>query len=146
MGKIAIEHFDGIVGTPALTIAVRGWADILEAGFASPHMWPLAHDNEAFVAVDDMAGPVGVLTFSHQKWSKEIVVTLGYVRQAHRRRGIYDQLWKALVKHARKIKVSRISGGLAVSNSAMRATAKAQGRLDETIGIVFYLAPKKKGR
>lgn len=143
---IKLTHFKGIVGTPALPILVRGWADILEAGHVSVHTWPLNHTGECFLAVDSVAGPVGVIGFEHTEWAKEICVTLGYVLHAHRHSGIYNQLWAALVKHAHKAGALRITGGANTRNLPMLATAKQQGRVTEGVVFNFYLAPKPKRR
>lgn len=144
--KVEIEYFDGIVGTKALPILIRAWADILEAGHVSPFIMPVAWDNEAVVAVDKSGRAIGVVSFSHQKWSKELIVTLGYVREEFRDRGIYSQLWTAVLVRAKKLGVVRIAGGAMASNKQMIVVAEAQQRHVETVQFVYTMPTAKKGQ
>src|SRR5258708_4178971 len=72
-----IEHYDGINRTPALVLALKAQLELLEAGRCDPIL-NIFWDQKAIVAFDVLT-PVGVLTWTHSAWAKQIDIALGYV-------------------------------------------------------------------
>lgn len=139
-----IEKIKGITGTAALPILVRAWADILEAGLVTTRSWLLNYDDEAILIFDVgelINGPIGVISFAHQEWSKEIILKIGYVRPEYRHRHCYEMLWSELVKHAQSIDCPMISGGAMLRNTPIREFCKKVGRREEVVWIAFDVPP-----
>lgn len=135
MGEIRIDFVNGLNETPALTLAVRGWAEIDERGFSDGSMSVHAsqHAFIAYAANGRDQLPVGVMTFAHDEDLKRVWVFVGYVIPEFRGQGIYNALWHRLVAHATELKVTSIQSGVHVRNSAMRAVAARQGRREDAV-------------
>lgn len=131
--RVAIHHHDGINNTPALDIATRGFVELRSAGLTLPHI-PLGWDHNALTASVEQ-DIVGVLTYQHLAYMKELHVGVGYVEPAWCRNGIYGLLWAELVRRARDLKVVAVSSTTHIGNAAMQTVALRQGRRE--IGIVL---------
>ncbi len=84
---------------------------------------------------------VGFIIFSHEEKEVTLDIRLGYVRPEYRRRGVYRQVWTALVEHARTLGVLRIWGGTDVRNEPMRKFWASVGRKEESVSG-HYAIPK----
>ena len=97
---ITTEHVENINRTPAVLLALKGATEIIEDGFGDSVLL-VQWDHEAIIGyVADE--PVGVITFSHTKWVRQLDVSIGYVRPEFRRMGLYRAMWSALVAEAQR--------------------------------------------
>jgi GNAT superfamily N-acetyltransferase len=146
------KEFDGLNQTPAIGLIARAWPEMLAQGTAPQELiggW----DQQAIVA---LAGdvPVGVITYSHEKWRKLVWIHLGYVVPELRRKGIYRMLWERVVKAAQKLEAAEIHGGTHVHNTAMLECARRLGRAPLFVTTRFQvpaiaapiIQPKPKGK
>lgn len=143
------KQFDGINRTPAAPLVLRAGAELYAEGLAPPELvgnW----DNQAIVAFAAEI-PVGVITYSHEKWRNLVWIHLGYVAPEARRRGLYRLMWDRVVKAAQKLGAAEIHGGTHVDNKAMLACARALGREPLFVTTRFVvpaaasILPKKTG-
>lgn len=135
-----IEIYDRLNFTPALPLAVYGWAEMLENGLALPEVL-INWENHAIVSLMEDK-PVGVIVWTKAEWKSEAYINLGYVLPAYRRRGVYASLFGALIERARDLKLNHIRGGTKISNHAMRAVAEKQGRREVGVDLYFEVPPK----
>lgn len=131
-----IDHYDGLDGTPAAAIALRGMAELLALA-GSEQLIGLHWSYPAITASID-GKVVGVIVWIDQvKESKRICLQLGYVVPERRAEGIYGQLWRALVEKARELKCPAICSATRVDNYRMREVAKKQGRTECAISLRY---------
>ena len=139
MSEIRIDLVEGLNETPALALAVRGWAEVYERGFSDGTMSVHAsqHALVAYAANGRDQLPVGVMTFCHDEDLKRIWIFIGYVIPEFRGQGIYNALWSRIVAIATELKVPSIQSGVHVRNSAMRAVGARQGRREDAVILRF---------
>lgn len=130
------EGVEGINRTPALAIALEGYAWLLGQGFAEPII-PVSWETNAIVGYGSSGGPLGVITFDHMKWRKEIHIGIGYVHPMARGQGLYLTMWNALVAHAQSVGALQIWGNTDLRNERMRSVAKSLGRVEVGVMIKF---------
>ncbi len=130
---IRIEQYDGLNRTPALTLALKAQLELLETGRMEAVL-NVFWDQQAIVAFYH-GRPVGVITWKHAEWAKQIDIALGYVEPAYRGKGIYQAMWEVLVYKAQTLKVPQIASGTHVENATMRMVAIKQGRTE--LGIIL---------
>lgn len=140
--EIKIEFYDGLNCSPALELAMRGWAEAVEKGHSDGTL-NVYSSLKAFVAFApngrDMI-PVGVVTFDHEVHVKRVWVYQGYTLPEFRGRGVYNALWFKLVEYATvELKAKSIQSGTHVRNTVMRAVAKKQGRYEESVILKYDL-------
>lgn len=130
-----LDHYEGLDGTPAVEIALRGQSECIADGgerFVALH-WSY---NAITATVEGHV--VGVIVWVDQmKESKRIWLQLGYVLPAFRKKGIYSHLWRALVGKAQALKCPEIHSATRIDNHAMRDVAKAQGRVEYAVSLRF---------
>jgi len=140
--EIEIQFFDGLNNTPALELAMRGWAEMHEKGLSDGNL-NIHSSLKAFVAIAPNGHdklPVGVMTFDPEPTLRRVWIFQSYVIPEFRGRGIYTALWNKLVEYATvELKAKSIQSGTHVRNSAMRAVAKRQGRYEESVLLRFDL-------
>lgn len=137
-----IQLIDGLNGTPALDLAVRGWADCVERGLGDGTLNVHA-SLKAFLAYAQNGRemlPVGVVTWDYGDIEKRVWIYQSYVLPEFRGRGIYGAMWQKLVARAVELKAVSIQSGTHVQNTAMRTIAKKQGRYEETVILRFNLS------
>lgn len=132
---VRIEHYDGINRTPALRLALQAQLELLSLGLCEP-LLNVFWDQKAIVAFDET--PIGVITWQHQVWLKQIDVALGYVVPERRREHVYTHMWAALVEKAQELKVPQICSTTHMSNNAIRVTAIKHDRRE--LGVVLRYA------
>lgn len=136
---IKIEHVKQIGGTSIMAYAIRSHAALLDAGLGDGYAQLLSWDQEAIVTTDGDL-PVGIIIFMENRGFRAINVYLGWVESSHRGLGIYRRMWDELVRVARtRDGIARIQGVTKVENEAMRAVAKALGRVEESINLNYEL-------
>jgi RimJ/RimL family protein N-acetyltransferase len=140
--QIEIHFVDGLNGSPALPLAIAGWAEMVEKNFGDGTLTVHA-DQKAFLAYAangrEMV-PVGVMTFDLPDDAKRVWLLQGYVLPEFRGRGIYRALWERLIEHSIvELKARTIYSGTNVRNSAMRAVAKKLGRHEESVILRYDL-------
>lgn len=131
---IRVDFVDGINGTPAAELAVRGWLDTLEHGYSDGTI-NMQAELKAFIGYAqngrDML-PVGVVTFFVD--NARIWVQQSFVLPEFRGRGVYSAMWNELIGHAQDLPAVRsIESGMHVNNKAMRAIAARQGRRETAV-------------
>lgn len=142
MNGHSVELIDIITGTPALALALQGWAEInangLGDGILNCHASYKAVLGSAQNGRD--AVPVGVLTYDFEPLLRRVWVYQAYVHPEFRGRGVYTAMWAKLVEHSAEVlKAQSIQMGTHVRNSAMRAVAKHTGCIEEAIHLRFNL-------
>ena len=140
--EIEVRLFEGLNQSPALNLAVRGWADCVEQGFGDGVLNVYTSLN-AFVGYA-MNGreqlPVGVMTWEYEKATKRVWIYQSFVEIEFRGRGIYQAMWAKIVEHAAvELKAATIESATHVRNIAMRAIARKQGRFEEAVTLKFIL-------
>lgn len=138
---IRVDLIEGLTGTPALELAIRGWAECVENHFGDGTLG-VHGEQHAMLAYApngrDML-PVGVMTFTHYPTTKLVWIQQSYVVPEFRGRGIYTTMWRKMVEHAVSLKVLSIQSGTHTRNATMRAIAKKQGRFEEFVITRFNL-------
>ena len=81
---------------------------------------------------------VGFITFRYED-DGTLWILLGWVDHAHRRQGLYRQLWNKLLEHARTTKALYVAGSTHIDNLPMRAFFKSVGREERTVTGYFTL-------
>ena len=137
---IRIEHFDRVMNTPALPLAVRGWHELLCAGLTDLGAQCVAWDHKAIVAFSGDT-PVGVLTWFDQDWTGRLHVALAYVLPDHRRQGIHTTMWESLKDKAVEMKRTAIVSSTHIQNAASRASMLKQGRTEHGVYTQYRLTP-----
>jgi Acetyltransferase (GNAT) family len=139
---IQIVLVEGLNHTPALDLAMRGWAECVEKGLGDGTMNVYASLN-AFIALAPNGRemiPAAVMTWDYDKGLKRVWIFQSYTLPEFRGRGLYNALWAKMVQHAVDVlKASRIESGTHSRNSAMRAIARKQGRTEESVVLSFNL-------
>lgn len=126
---------DGLNGTPAAELAVRGWLDNVENGLSDGTL-NMTGAMQAVVGYApngrDML-PVGVITFTVELGY--VWVSQSFVMKDFRGRGVYTAMWSALYKHVFEElpAVRSIRSATGVKNKVMRQIAHKQGRREEAI-------------
>lgn len=131
--SVETKFCDQINRTPAVELALRANAELIAAGLAEP-LNMVSWDNKAIIGFVDGA-PVGVITFYHIAYAKQLDIQIGYVLPTSRGQGVYRAMWNALVVKARELNALVIQGNTHLDNAPMRAAAKALGRIE--IGVIL---------
>jgi RimJ/RimL family protein N-acetyltransferase len=140
--EIEVVLYLGLTGTPALELAIRGWAEMQEKGHGDGTINVHSFLN-AFVGYAPNGReslPVSVATFSYDPDLKRVWLFQAYTLPEFRGRGVYNAVWKKLVEHSIvDLKAQSIQLGTNVRNTAMRAVGKKQGMSEEGIILRYDL-------
>lgn len=141
MSEFRTELFLGLNETPALNLAVRGWAETVEKGFGdgSLNCYPALNAFVGYAMNGRDEIPVGVVTFNYDVDHKRVWLFQAYVLPEFRGCGVYKAMWAALVSHSTTLGAKSIQMGTHVRNAAMRAAAKHTGCIEEAIHLRFNL-------
>jgi hypothetical protein len=142
---IEIKHYDGPNHTRAVPLIAAAAHELECSGWSSGNLigsW----DHQVILAISDSVEAVGVLTWDHQKWSRTIWVTLGYVVPHFRKSGVYRRMWDELILKARELGVPEIQGGTHVGNKPMLDCATRLGRVPLFITTSFKVPPKPESK
>lgn len=142
---ITTQFFDHINRTPALSLAIQGQAELLEAGLSEP-ITLVGWDNMAIVAFDVDGEAVGVITFAEAKWANQFDIAIGWVKPSARDCGVYRAMWDELVRVAQTKAVAVIWGNTHVENAQLRAVAKSLGRTETGVIMKFDVPPAEGNR
>lgn len=138
------KEYAGVNQTPAIPLISRAWSELLARGI-SPMETIGNWDHQAVVAFSGDL-PVGLMTYTHEKWKRVLWVHLGYVVPELRQHGIYKQLWERVVKAAQKLGASEIHGGTHVDNLIMLEVAAKLGRKPVFVTTRFVVPPAPKSK
>lgn len=137
-----VELVDGLVGTPALALAMAGWTEVNQKGLhdGSMNCYP---DLQAVIGYA-MNGrdrlPVGVITFNVDSPQRRVWAFQVYVMPEFRGRGVYTAMWAKLVEHSAEVlKVQSIQMATHIRNSTMRAVGQRTGCIEEAVTLRFNL-------
>lgn len=135
------KEYDGVNQTPAVALLTRGHQELLAQGLA-PNELVGSWEHQAVVA---FAGnvPVGVMTYTHEKWRRILWVHMGYVAPEARRRGVYRLMFERVVRAAQKLGAAEILGSTHVDNKAMLECYAALGRTRFSVTSRFIVPPAK---
>jgi GNAT superfamily N-acetyltransferase len=137
----AIIRVPALGGTHYVAFAIHAHAALLDEGYADPTVVMVGPDTRAIIAFYDAHHPLGIITYSYFEQRREINVGIGYVSPTHRKQGIYRAMWNVLVETAKELKADRIYGTVKVGNQKMLRVANALNRHQESINIVYEVAP-----
>ena len=127
--NVTIRHYDCIMNTPALPLAVRAWYELLRDGLTDPGAQVVQYDHKGIVAlIDD--DPLAVLTWGEQAYANQVFVGVAFVLPAFRRQGIHTRMWKELIIKTRALKRPVIVSGAHIKNKGSIAMQRSQGRMD----------------
>jgi RimJ/RimL family protein N-acetyltransferase len=137
-----VELVDVITGTPALSLAIQGWAETNAAGLGEGIL--NCHASHKAILGWAQNGrdllPVGVLTFDDEPLFRRVWIYQAFVLQEFRGRGVYTAMWAKLVEHSvETLKARSIQYATHLRNSAMRAAAKRTGCIEEAVHLRFNL-------
>lgn len=138
MSDIVTVLIDGLNGTPAAELAVRGWLeDVEKYGQLELNMGAAHHALIGYAPNGRDMLPVGVLTFDTD--AARVWIYQSYVLPEFRGRGVYSAMWTRLIEHVQHDlpKVRSIQSATNVRNQAMRAIAKRQDRREEAVTLRF---------
>jgi hypothetical protein len=138
---VEVVLVEGLNNSPALDLAVRGWAECVEKGFGDGTLNVFTSLN-AFIAYAQNGRemiPAAVMTWNFDKDTGRVWIFMGYTLPEFRGRGLYNALWASMVAKAIELKAATIQSGTHVRNSAMRAIAKKQGRVEEAVTLTYRL-------
>ena len=127
MPTIEIEESDHLNHSAAFALAARGWAENVSNG-VGPREATL-HWSHKTLAARINGAVVGVLVWDKLEANREAWIVLGYVDPEFRGRGVYTKLYRHLLDIAKREKLRCVSGGVSITNHAMRAVAERQGRI-----------------
>lgn len=142
LGTAVNLFLDGLNNTPALDLAIRGWAEINEKGFGDGTL-------NCYASLKAVLGyamngrdrlPVGVITFDYDTMLRRVWAFQVYVLPEFRGRGIYTAMFAELVRYGTDVlNANSIQMGTHLRNAAMRAVAKRTGCFEECIILRFNL-------
>lgn len=140
---IDVKFLDGIGNTPALALAIKGWADCMERGLSDGQLnvWAAIKAFLAYAPNGREMLPVGVLTWDYDPAMRRLFIYQAYVEEEFRGRGVYTALWTSLIAHAveKLPQGTYIALGTHIQNSAMRAICKKQGMVEEAVFLRLEL-------
>jgi RimJ/RimL family protein N-acetyltransferase len=135
VSELRVVRVEALNGTPAATLAVKGWLELQEKGFSDGSLNMLGNMH-AFVGYAENGRdmlPVGVITFTVE--IARLWIHQSYVLPEFRGRGVYSAMWAELVSHVtlNLPNIREITSAAHAKNQAMRAIAKRQGRVEEAV-------------
>lgn len=139
-GTFELRHFECIMNTPALPLAVRCWHELLRDGLMDLGATAVQYDHKA-IGVFEGSEILGVMTWVDQAWANQLSIALAYVIPNRRRQGVHSMMWRAVVEKARELKRPVISSGAAVANDPSRHMMQHQGRVETAVLTRFMVPP-----
>lgn len=122
----------------AIELCLRGWNELTAKGLGDGRL--VFHSNMSAIVGYAANGrdqeAVGVILFGLEPEFKRCWLTLSYVREEYRARGVYAAMYEALRGETRRMGLRTIESATHVRNVAMRAVAKRQGRLEEFVILI----------
>lgn len=86
---------------------------------------------------------IGFIIFRHDEKAVGATLCHGYVLPDYRRRGVYSQLWNALIDELRKRGARRIFSGTHLNNAPTRAFWAKTGRREEFVTSEYEIPDSK---
>ena len=126
--------------TAAFALLVEGWNDLVQEGFTPEGvaMSPVQADDEVLYAISAEGDIVGAMAFQVEEDS--VWINLSYVEASSRKRGVYRELFAALLKLARERNVAKITSEVATGNKIMQLVLRRMGRAAVSVTYELTLA------
>lgn len=121
-GTFELRHFECIMNTPALPLAVRCWHELLRDGLMDLEATAVQYDHKA-IGVFEGSEILGVMTWVDQAWANQLSIALAYVIPNRRRQGVHSMMWRA------------------VANDPSRHMMQHQGRVETAVLTRFMVPP-----
>lgn len=125
---IKVKYVDKVGGTDVFRAYYRAMPDMIDLGAASGQ-WSHIDCSDAAFYIEEKGKIIAVLIYAGDPDAGEARVHFGYVFPEHRQRGLYNKMWKALVKACKIAKYNTIYTTILEGNEVMEAVAKQQGRV-----------------
>ena len=112
-----------------LAFGLQGWMDLNRNGHSSQEYYPFTDDTMAVVAHStvDPCELSGAIFFRVNEQQQKIEIQFGMVHADHQRKGLYEELFRQLVKYHRHAKIYCIETHIHPNNAAMISAAKKRG-------------------
>lgn len=124
--NVKIRH-SKLVNSPALPVAVEGWAELCRTGLTSGG---IVIDWQQDVVYAEYEGHcIGVIVYKYQEWNRAVGINIGYVTSPWKGRHVYSKLWDALKKKAKELGACKIVSSAHVNNKRMQAISEHFGRM-----------------
>ncbi len=122
----------------AIELCLRGWNELTAKGLGDGRL--MFHSNMSAIVGYAANGrdqeAAGVILFGLEPEFKRCWVTLSFVKEEYRARGLYTAMYEVLRGEARRMGLRTIESATHVRNVAMRAVAKRQGRTEEFVILI----------
>ena len=122
----------------AIELCLRGWNELFAKGLTDGRL--AFHAQMSAVVANAANGrdyePAGVVLFGLEPEFKRCWITLSYVKEEYRGRGVYSAMYVGLRAEALRMGIRTIESATHIRNQAMREVAKRQGRLEEFVILV----------
>ena len=125
--SVKVSYSKQASATDAFALLAEGYNELVQDGHTPERLGtsPVGWSNELYYATLAEGEVVGVLAWEQVPQLGALVVTLAYVEPSSRRRGIYKELFAALVDHANKRGVRKIIHQVGVENATARSVMLA---------------------
>lgn len=141
-----IEHEKQFCGTDAWMLGYQAVVELHKQGNISKN-YIITWDDQVLVARTNRGTLAGLIAYRHLEHERSFLITLGYVKPTYRQRGVYRQLWDALVERAQKEEIREIDSGTYLNNKRMQKVMPKLGRKLTTFNYTFtvpYPAKEKQ--
>ena len=138
-GEVKIEIHECASAAPAaIELCLRGWNELFAKGLTDGRL--VFHERMSAMVAHAQNGrdfeTAGVVLFGLEPEFKRCWVTLSFVKEEYRGRGIYTAMYVGLRAEALRMGLRTIESATHVRNVAMRAVAKRQGRPEEFVILI----------
>lgn len=138
-GEIKIELHECASAAPAaIELCLRGWNEMFAKGLTDGRL--IFHERMSAMVAHAANGrdfeAAGVILFGLEPEFKRCWITLSFVREEYRARGIHTAMYVGLRAEAMRMGVRSIESAVHVRNVAMRAVAKRQGRAEDFVILI----------
>jgi RimJ/RimL family protein N-acetyltransferase len=124
--KPHLKHYiETINNTPAVFLIMEGYL-LLHQQSRTSQIIPLYSDDRAIVAFDpETDAPIGVVSYRNYKYLRSNTISLVYVQETYRRRGVFSTMWNYLLEQTlRDEDLTDVIITTSVHNSEMQAALK----------------------
>lgn len=134
---IEYEFIDGCNNSPVVPYYLKAMHELHQDGL-NHNCVSFNYEQKAFIAkLNDEV--IGLILIDDAKWKNSLIVVLGYIDSTHRRKGIYSELWRRVVKYAQELERRIIEGSTSLSNPIMQSVMLSQGRIATSINYDFHV-------
>lgn len=134
--KYVLKHAEKLCQSPCYPIAVRGWNELCELGFADESTGQIINWDYPVIWIEENAIPVAVMVYQHVMWMNMFHIVLSFVIPSHRRRGLYRRMYGEVLERAITAGVSQVQGTMHRMNIRAIQAADHLGRKTEFVTVV----------